>query len=159
MLSYALFPKVALEFFANRAKGITSTKPAAAPPATSAAPATQATGDGTYTVTVNGQPFSVQVSVGGAAQPVAAPATTAQPQAAPPVSAGGGTSVTSPLPGSVFSIKVAVGDQVNEGDVVIILESMKMETEVRASTGGSIKSIQVQEGQNVKTGDTLLVIG
>jgi oxaloacetate decarboxylase alpha subunit len=59
----------------------------------------------------------------------------------------------------VFSIKVAVGDQVNEGDVVIILESMKMETEVRASTGGSIKSIQVQEGQNVKTGDTLLVIG
>jgi oxaloacetate decarboxylase alpha subunit len=101
----------------------------------------------------------VQVSVGGAVQPVAAPATTAQPQAAPPVSAGGGTSVTSPLPGAVFSIKVAVGDQVNEGDVVIILESMKMETEVRASTGGSIKSIQVQEGQNVKTGDTLLVIG
>mgnify|MGYP001241019898 FL=1 len=162
MLSYALFPKVALEFFANRAKGITSTEPAAAPPATSAAPtapATQATGDGTYTVTVNGQPFSVQVSVGGAAQPVAAPATTAQPQTAPQVSTGGGTSVASPLPGSVFSIKVAVGDQVNEGDVVIILESMKMETEVRASTGGSIKSIQVQEGQNVKTGDTLLVIG
>jgi oxaloacetate decarboxylase alpha subunit len=157
MLSYALFPKVALEFFANRAKGITSTKPATAPPATSAAPATQATGNGTYTVTVNGQPFSVQVSVGGAAP--AAPATTAQPQAAPPVSAGGGTSVTSPLPGAVFSIKVAVGDQVNEGDVVIILESMKMETEVRTSTGGSIKSIQVQEGQNVKTGDTLLVIG
>jgi|TARA_B100001964_G_scaffold56578_1_gene63906 oxaloacetate decarboxylase alpha subunit len=59
----------------------------------------------------------------------------------------------------VFSIKVAVGDQVNEGDVVIILESMKMETEVRASTSGSIKSIQAQEGQNVKTGDTLLVIG
>ena len=165
MLSYALFPKVALEFFANRAKGITSTEPAAAPQATSAAstaPATQATGDGTYTVTVNGQPFSVQVSVGGAVQPVAAPAapaTTAQPQAAPQAPTGGGSSVTSPLPGSVFSIKVAVGDQVNEGDVVIILESMKMETEVRASTGGPIKSIQVQEGQNVKTGDTLLVIG
>ena len=165
MLSYALFPKVALEFFANRAKGITSTEPAAAPQATSAAstaPATQATGDGTYTVTVNGQPFSVQVSVGGAVQPVAAPAapaTTAQPQAAPQAPTGGGSSVTSPLPGSVFSIKVAVGDQVNEGDVVIILESMKMETEVRTSTGGSIKSIQVQEGQNVKTGDTLLVIG
>ena len=162
MLSYALFPKVALEFFANRAKGITSTRPAAAPQATSAAPtapATQATGDGTYTVTVNGQPFSVQVSAGGAAQPTAAPATTAQPQTAPPVSTGGGTSVASPLPGSVFSIKVAVGDQVNEGDVVIILESMKMETEVRASTSGSIKSIQAQEGQNVKTGDTLLVIG
>ena len=101
----------------------------------------------------------MQVSVGGAAQPTAAPATTAQPQTAPPVSTGGGTSVASPLPGSVFSIKVAVGDQVNEGDVVIILESMKMETEVRASTSGSIKSIQAQEGQNVKTGDTLLVIG
>ena len=71
----------------------------------------------------------------------------------------GGTTVVSPLPGSVFSLKVGVGDQVNEGDVVIIIESMKMETEIHASASGTISSIQVQEGQKVNTDDNLLVIG
>jgi oxaloacetate decarboxylase alpha subunit len=54
---------------------------------------------------------------------------------------------------------VAVGDQVSEGDVVIIMESMKMETEIHATASGTINSIQVQEGQKVNTGDNLLVIG
>jgi len=166
MLSYALFPKVALQFFDNRAKGIVPADPAAsaaqptAPAAQAAAPATG--GSATYTINVNGQAFSVQVSVGGAPQQaVAAPATSAAPAPAPaaPAPAGGGTTVTSPLPGSVFSLKVAVGDQVSEGDVVIIMESMKMETEIHATANGSISSIQVQEGQNVKTDDPLLVIG
>ena len=165
MLSYALFPKVALQFFDNRAKGIVPADPAApaaqptAPAAQAAAPATG--GSATYTINVNGQAFSVQVSVGGAPQQaVAAPATSAAPAPAPaaPAPAGGGTTVTSPLPGSVFSLKVAVGDQVSEGDVVIIMESMKMETEIHATANGSISSIQVQEGQNVKTDDPLLVI-
>jgi biotin carboxyl carrier protein len=70
-----------------------------------------------------------------------------------------GMAVTSPLPGSVFALKVAVGDQVSEGDVVIIMESMKMETEVHATASGTINSIQVQEGQKINTGDNLLVIG
>ena len=97
----------------------------------------------------------MQVSVGGAPQQVlSAPA--APTPAAP---AANGTSVTSPLPGSVFALKVAVGDQVSEGDVVIIMESMKMETEVHATASGTINSIQVQEGQKVNTGDNLLVIG
>ena len=166
MLSYALFPKVALQFFDNRAKGIVPADPAApaaqptAPAAQAAAPATG--GSATYTINVNGQAFSVQVSVGGAPQQaVAAPATSAAPAPTPaaPAPAGGGTTVTSPLPGSVFSLKVAVGDQVSEGDVVIIMESMKMETEIHATANGSISSIQVQEGQNVKTDDPLLVIG
>jgi oxaloacetate decarboxylase alpha subunit len=166
MLSYALFPKVALQFFDNRAKGIVPADPAApaaqptAPAAQAAAPATG--GSATYTINVNGQAFSVQVSVGGAPQQaVAAPATSAAPAPAPaaPAPAGGGTTVTSPLPGSVFSLKVAVGDQVSEGDVVIIMESMKMETEIHATANGSISSIQVQEGQNVKTDDPLLGIG
>ena len=112
----------------------------------------------TYTVNVNGQAFSVQVSVGGAPQQVLSEPAIPNP-AAPVAPAANGTSVTSPLPGSVFSLKVAVGDQVSEGDVVIIMESMKMETEVHATTGGTINSIQVQEGQKVNTGDNLLVIG
>jgi oxaloacetate decarboxylase alpha subunit len=157
MLSYALFPKVALEFFKNREQGFPSAEktatPTPKPVTTSATPATPIAGSATYTVNVNGQAFSVQVSAGGTPQQVlSAPA----PAAAP---AANGTSVTSPLPGSVFALKVTVGDQVSEGDVVIIMESMKMETEVHATASGTINSIQVQEGQKVNTGDNLLVIG
>ena len=151
MLSYALFPKVALQFFDDREKGIKPVQP------TPAAPAPAAGGSATYTVNVNGQAFSVQVSVGGAPQQAVTAAPVAPAASAP--AGGGGATVTSPLPGSVFSLKVAVGDQVNEGDVVLIMESMKMETEVHATASGTINSIQVQEGQNVKTGDPLLVIG
>jgi len=161
MLSYALFPKVALEFFKNREQGFPSTeKPATLTPkpvTTSTTPATPVAGSATYTVNVNGQAFSVQVSAGGAPpQQVLTTSAAPEPTVAPATS---GTSVTSPLPGSVFSLKVTVGDQVNEGDVVIIMESMKMETEIHATASGTINSIQVQEGQKVNTGDNLLVIG
>jgi len=164
MLSYALFPKVALEFFKNRELGFPSTEKVSTsvqqPEAKSVAAPTPATGSATYTVNVNGQDFSVQVSAGGAPpQTLSTPPPPAIVTPAVPVAtAANGTSVTSPLPGSVFSLKVAVGDQVNEGDVVIIMESMKMETEVHATASGTINSIQVQEGQKVNTGDNLLVI-
>ena len=169
MLSYALFPKVALEFFKNREAGIDPTKqdppqtskPSTKSPATPAVAETKA-GSAIYTVNVNGQNFSVHVSTGGNTQQVQAtsPATVAPASETPASSVPtNGTSVTSPLPGSVFSLKVAVGDQVNEGDVVVIMESMKMETEVHATASGTINSIQVQEGQKVNTGDNLLVIG
>ena len=161
MLSYALFPKVALEFFKNREQGFPATKktttPTPQPVAKSASPATPATDSSTYTVNVNGQAFSVQVSVGGAPQQVLPTPVPAAPTSVAPET--NGTSVTSPLPGSVFSLKVAVGDQVNEGDVVLIMESMKMETEIHATVSGTINSIQVQEGQKINTGDNLLVIG
>jgi oxaloacetate decarboxylase alpha subunit len=161
MLSYALFPKVALAFFKNREQGFSSTKKPATPtpkPVTaSTTPTTPAAGSATYTVNVNGQAFSVQVSAGGAPpQQVLTTSAAPEPTVAPATS---GTSVTSPLPGSIFSLKVTVGDQVNEGDVVIIMESMKMETEIHATASGTINSIQVQEGQKVNTGDNLLVIG
>ena len=64
-----------------------------------------------------------------------------------------------PLPGSIFLLKCHVGDSVNPGDTVIIMESMKMETEVKTDVGGTIKSILVKEGDKVQTGDNLLVIG
>ena len=66
--------------------------------------------------------------------------------------------MTSPLPGSVFALKCKVGDQVNEGDTVMILESMKMETEVNTPHSGTVNSILVQEGANVQTGDELIHI-
>lgn len=82
-----------------------------------------------------------------------------QPAVAPaPTTNGSKNAVTSPLPGSVFALKCKVGDQVNEGDIVVILESMKMETEVQTPYSGTINSILVQEGANVQTGDELILI-
>jgi oxaloacetate decarboxylase alpha subunit len=168
-LTYAMFPKVALKFFETRGKPLPEpTAPAPQPAAVPAparqtmapapAPAPAAGGSAVYTVTVNGKPYSVQVGTGAAAPaPPMAPAP--QPAAAPaPSTNGSKNAVTSPLPGSVFALKCKVGDQVNEGDIVMILESMKMETEVQTPYSGTINSILVQEGANVQTGDELMLI-
>ena len=169
-LTYAMFPKVALKFFETRGKPLPETTlPAPAPAPTPAAPqaapaqtpAPAAGGSAVYTVTVNGKQYSVQVGTGaGAPAPVAAPAP--QPVAAPAPAAapsnGSSKAVTSPLPGSVFALKCKVGDQVNEGDTVMILESMKMETEINTPHSGTVNSILVQEGANVQTGDELIHI-
>jgi oxaloacetate decarboxylase alpha subunit len=160
-LTYAMFPKVALKFFGTRGKPLPETAPPvpapapapapAAPPTTpTPAPAPAAGGSAVYSVTVNGKSYSVQVGTGAGA-PAPAPA------AAPP-SNGSNKAVTSPLPGSVFALKCKVGDQVNEGDTVMILESMKMETEVNTPHSGIVNSILVQEGANVQTGDELILI-
>jgi oxaloacetate decarboxylase (Na+ extruding) subunit alpha len=170
-LTYAMFPKVALKFFETRGKPLPET-PAAAPtaqptapasqPAAAPAPAAAPGGSAVYSVTVNGKPYTVQVGTGaGAPAPVAAlqPTAAPAPVAAPaPSSNGSNKAVTSPLPGSVFALKCKVGDQVNEGDTVMILESMKMETEVNTPHSGTVNSILVQEGANVQTGDELIHI-
>ncbi|MDH5762988.1 MAG: sodium-extruding oxaloacetate decarboxylase subunit alpha [Nitrospinota bacterium] len=168
-LTYAMFPKVALKFFETRGKPLPETEsapaptPAAAPASAQAAPAPApaAGGSAVYTVTVNGRPYSVQVGTGGGIPAAAQPATPAPaaPAAAPaPSSNGSNKSVVSPLPGSVFALKCKVGDQVNEGDTVMVLESMKMETEVHTPFSGTVNSILVQEGASVQTGDELVLI-
>ncbi len=164
-LTYAMFPKVALKFFETRGKPLPESTPAPAPaPAPSAQPAAPAPapapgGSASYTVTVNGKAYSVQIGTGAptaAAAPAPIPTAAPAPTAVP--SSNGSKAVTSPLPGSVFSLKCKVGDQVNEGDTVMILESMKMETEVNTPFSGTINSILVQEGANVQTGDQLILI-
>ncbi len=167
-LTYAMFPKVALKFFETRGKPLPEPAPVPAPvpapaPAaqpTAPAPAPAAGGSAIYTVTVNGKPYSVQVGTGPAAPALVQPAAP-QPAAASapaPSTNGSKNAVTSPLPGSVFALKCKVGDQVNEGDIVMILESMKMETEVATPYSGTVNSILVQEGANVQTGDELILI-
>jgi biotin carboxyl carrier protein len=123
-------------------------------------------------VEVNGVPFEVEmegkpeaakpVSVPRAAAPAApAPSAAPAPQAAPKAApaAGGGKPLKSPLPGVINDIKVAVGTQVKSGQVVLILEAMKMENEINAECDGTVTSIAVNKGDSVMEGDVLLTIG
>lgn len=90
--------------------------------------------------------------------PAAGPAAGAQPQAAPRA-AGAGTAVKAPLPGTVNAVKVKVGDKVGVGDVVIVLEAMKMQNNIEAETAGTVTSVLVAQGETVMEGAVLLTIG
>ena len=92
-----------------------------------------------------------------AAQPAAQSAPAAQAASAP--AAGTGTPVKAPLPGTVTEIKVQVGQQVNVGDTVLVLEAMKMQNNIEAETAGQVTSILVKQGETVMEGSVLLTIG
>jgi len=92
-----------------------------------------------------------------AAQPAAQSALAAQAASAP--AAGAGTPVKAPLPGTVTEIKVQVGQQVNVGDTVLVLEAMKMQNNIEAETAGQVTSILVKQGETVMEGSVLLTIG
>lgn len=124
-----------------------------------------------YKVTLKGVTYEVEVEHGEAMitdeyaayapAPAAAPAAVpAAPVSAPaaPVAGAAGTPVTSPLPGNVLSIKASVGQAVKAGDVLVLVEAMKMENEIPAPCDGVVKQILVNKGAVVATGDTLLVI-
>jgi oxaloacetate decarboxylase alpha subunit len=165
VLIYALFPQIGLKFLENRnnpdafepAPGIESEPAPVAAPA--AAPS--AGGPEAYTVSVNGKAYNVTVSAGGEIQSVAPAATAPAPEAAAaPVAAGGAAEpVPAPLAGNIVKVKVAQGQSINAGDVIMIMEAMKMETEVRAPKGGVISSVNVKEGDAVQVGDTLVMLG
>ena len=116
----------------------------------------------TYTITVNGNVYDVTVEEGaGGAAPVAAPkaaAPKAAPAAAPAAGAQGGVKVNSPMPGKILAVKASVGQAVKEGDVLLILEAMKMENEVVAPQDGTVASINVSEGSSVESGDVLATL-
>lgn len=109
-----------------------------------------------YTINVNGQNYVVQVTEGGDVSSIqSAPA--AAPAAAAPA-AGSGESVPAPLAGNIWKVLVAAGQAVQEGDVLVILEAMKMETEIRAARAGTIVSVDVKEGDAVQVGDSLVTL-
>jgi oxaloacetate decarboxylase alpha subunit len=112
-------------------------------------------GSEVYTITVNGQNYVVQVAEGGDISAVA-PASAAP--AAAPAAAGEGEEVPAPLAGNIWKVEVSAGQAVQEGDVLVILEAMKMETEVRAARAGTIVTIDVSEGDAVQVGDSLLTL-
>ena len=116
-----------------------------------------------FIVNVNGNSYEVEVEeVGGVSAPAAAPvaAPAIAPAAAPkaPAAPAGGTPVKAPMPGNVLDIKVSNGQAVKQGDVLVILEAMKMENEISAPCDGTIASVNVQNGASVETGTVLCVI-
>lgn len=114
-------------------------------------------------VVVNGTPYEVEikgtkVSTIKKAQTTAPSADAAQAVSAARSAAGSGVKVTAPLPGTVVSVKVSVGDKVTAGQTLIVLEAMKMENNIDAVQGGTVKSIDTQAGATVMEGDLLMVI-
>ena len=100
-----------------------------------------------YKVKVNGKVYEVELeSVSEVAGTIAAPAQQAAPQAAAPVATGAGAELKAPMAGTILDVKVSVGQSVNVGDVVCILEAMKLENEVVADNAGVVKSIAVSKG-------------
>ncbi len=175
VLIVALFPQIGLKFLENRgnpdafepapsveaaaekAAAKTAEKPTALSPS---APA----GSAVYTVELEGKSFVVKVSEGGditnisptsAPAAVPAPTATTAPAAAPTTN---GTPVTAPMSGNIWKVVATEGQKVAEGEVLLILEAMKMETEIRASQAGTVQNIAVKTGDSVAVGDTLMTL-
>lgn len=166
VLTYALFPQVGWRFLQNRGnpdafEPAPGAEPAQAPAAEIVGEAAGADGARLYTVTVNGRGYQVEVAPGGAigtinpAPGAASPSAAAQIIAARAVS----ESVSAPMAGHVLRINVTEGQRVAEGQVVVVMEAMKMETEVRARNGGVVVGIAVKPGDTVGTGDVLVTLG
>jgi len=163
VLTYALFPQIGLQFLKNR-DDPSAFEPK---PELTSALATNAADRGpeTYTVTVEGQEYVVEVAAGGEISQI-------QPQGQSVYAVQTATASTTPtanhgeirlemsapLSGNIFKVHVSPGDRVCEGDVVIILEAMKMETEIRAQGDGIIAKLWVKEGDSVSVGSQLLAL-
>ena len=159
-LIVALFPQIAWKFLENR------NNPAAFEPAPTGnesavenKPVSKATpsasGSAVYTVELEGKAFVVKVSEGGDISHVATTAPQAAPQAAPVT---GGTPVTAPMAGNIWKVVATEGQTVAAGDVLFILEAMKMETEVKAAQAGTVRDICVKAGDAVAVGDTVMTL-
>ena len=163
VLTYALFPQIGLKFLENRGNP-DAFEPApgreSEPEAAKVKPASPGEPE-VYTVTVAGQSYVVQVADGGDVSNIAPAASPAAPAAVPTASAPAGDAMplAAPLAGNIFKVNVAAGDVVAAGDIIVILEAMKMETEVRATHGGTVRAVNVKVGDSVTVGETLISVG
>lgn len=118
-----------------------------------------------YTITVNGNVYEVTVEEGVSSTPAARTAPAAAPKAAPaapapkaPAAAAGSVVITAPMPGKILGVKASVGQAVKKGEVVAILEAMKMENEIVAPSDGTVASVNVSTGDAVVAGATLVTL-
>ncbi|MDZ0819677.1 pyruvate carboxylase subunit B, partial [Klebsiella variicola] len=155
VLTVALFPQPGLKFLENRHNPAAFEPLPQAEAAQPLAKAEKPAASGVYTVEVEGKAFVVKVSDGGDVSQLSAAPVAAAPAAAP-APAGAGTPVTAPLAGTIWKVLAAEGQTVAEGEVLLILEAMKMETEIRAAQAGTVRGIAVKAGDAVAVGDTLL---
>lgn len=169
VLTYALFPQIGLKFLNNRNNPDAFEPTPQAPKVLVASEAANTSpevsdkrGPETYTVNVQGQSFVVEVAPGGDISQIV-PNENVVPFTVPTTSSSADADVakaemSAPLSGNIFKVNVALGDAVKAGDVVIILEAMKMETEIRAESDGVICQVWVKEGDSVAVGNQLLAI-
>ena len=173
VLTYALFPQIGLKFIENRgnpdafepAPSAQESQSSSAPkPAEAKSSSQGATASETYDVNVDGRVYRVEVAPSGtltSVTPASGSQTQAQPQtnSAAPSDSNSSQSIDAPLAGNVFKVLVRNGDSVSEGDVVMILEAMKMETEIRSAYTGTVIDITVSEGDAVTSGQPLILLG
>jgi oxaloacetate decarboxylase alpha subunit len=155
VLTYSLFPQMGVRFLQNRNNPGAFEPPPDAADATVAAtaPAARPGEPAVYSVRVNGKPYTVEVAEGGqlkSVQPGAASGALAD--------AGDGHTVSAVLAGNIIKVHVEPGDTVNEGDTLLVVEAMKMETVVAAPRSGTVAEVHVAEGDAVAVGDPLAVI-
>lgn len=163
VLIVALFPQIGLKFLENRANpdafepvpSLTKTveKTTAPTPKTASA-----TGPAVYTVELEGKAFVVKVSEGGDISNIAPTVQPTQTTTPTPSAAASDTQVNAPMAGNIWKVVASEGQTVAEGDVLLILEAMKMETEIRASQAGTVRNITVKAGDAVAVGDPLLIL-
>jgi oxaloacetate decarboxylase (Na+ extruding) subunit alpha len=162
VLIYALFPEIGLKFLENR------NNPDAFEPVPSAddlivANTAKPSEPKTYSVAVDGQVFTVQVGPEGSVDGITAANATTTPltttSEATVEAVGEGEDIPAPLAGNIFKVLVAEDEQVSEGDVLLVMEAMKMETEIRAPKSGVVQAVSVREGDAVAVGETLFIIG
>ncbi|MBF4278581.1 oxaloacetate decarboxylase subunit alpha [Vibrio anguillarum] len=156
VLTYALFPQVGLKFLKNR-HNPDAFEPAPTLESAKPTPATVVTKGGieTYSVKVDGQIYTVEVGPEGQLSSISASQSQAAQSPSVPAS-NNAEAVPSPLAGNIFKVNVQAGSEVLEGDVLVILEAMKMETEIRAARGGIVQDLHVKEGDAVTVGAPLL---
>jgi oxaloacetate decarboxylase alpha subunit len=158
VLIYAQFPQIGLKFLENR-NNPDAFEPApwleTAAPVASVQPQAPVTASEAYQITVNGKAYDVTVSSGGAVTGVA-PVVPSAPQASAPAS--NAQPVPAPLAGNIFKVMAVQGQSVAAGDVIMIMEAMKMETEIRSPTAGVVAELLVKEGDAVQVGQALLTL-
>ena len=172
VLTYALFPQIGLKFIENRgnpdafepAPSAQESQSSSAPkPAEAKSSSQGATASETYDVNVDGRVYRVEVAPSGtltSVTPASGSQTQAQPQtnSAAPSDSNSSQSIDAPLAGNVFKVLVRNGDSVSEGDVVMILEAMKMENEITATAPGTVQALYVKPGDAVSQGAELALI-